>query len=230
MAKKKTTEAAENGAQELEQLEAVQEPTAEESPQEGHTDAQEEAAAITLDELDDMTLPGYCEDPDAPAPVWRIADDGCADWALKKIKAEKDELDRLTELGKAEIARITEKLERAQRRYNQNTDFLTSKLAEYFGTVEHKVSKSGTESYRLLNGQLTMKPAGISPKPQNEQLVKWLKDNGYTDYVKVEESPRWGDLKKQLTFVGTVATIADTGELVDGIDIEQTPPQFSIKF
>ena len=100
MAKKKTTEAAENGAQELEQLKAVQEPTAEESPQEGHTDAQEEAAAITLDELDDMTLPGDCEDPDAPAPVWRIADDGCADWALKKPTV-KEVIENVTEDVKA---------------------------------------------------------------------------------------------------------------------------------
>jgi hypothetical protein len=50
------------------------------------------------------------------------------------------------------------------------------------------------------------------------------------DMIKVEEKAKWGDLKKKLRFVGTVATIEDTGELVEGIKVIETPPQFSVKF
>ena len=59
--------------------------------------------------------------------------------------------------------------------------------------------------------------------------MKWLRENGYESLVKVEESARWGELKKQLRFVGTVATIADTGELVEGINATEQPPAFSVK-
>lgn len=204
-------------------------PEAENTPQEP-TEAAREGEALTLDMMDELVLPGDAEE-DAPASDerWRITDDGCADWALKKIKAEKDELDRITELGKQEISRITEQIERAQRRYESNTAYLTSLLAEYFETVEHKRTKAGTETYRLLHGQLVKKPATIKAEPDHEKLVKWLRENGYESLVKVEESARWGELKKQLRFVGTVATIADTGELVEGINATEQPPAFSVK-
>lgn len=231
MAKKKATEAAENGAQELEALEPTQEPTEEENAQETLTEPQDEAQALTLDTIDELQLPGDADpDEEAPPQRWSIADDGCADWALKKIKTEKDELDRITELAAKEIAMLTDQVERAKRRYEQNTAFLTSMLERYFDTVEHKKTKTGTESYRLLHGQLVRKPGGFKPEPDHEKLVPWLRENGREDLVKVEESARWGELKKQLTFIGTLATIADTGEVVEGINVTETPPAFSVKF
>lgn len=195
------------------------------------TQPEAETVPLTLDELEELILPGDAEtEEQQPAKRWSITDDGCADWALKKIKAEKDELDRLTELAQAEIARIQDKLARAQRRYEQNTAYLTSMLAMYFNTVPHKVTKSGQESYQLLNGKLVLKPAGVKAEPDDTALVAWLRQNGMEDMIKVEEKAKWGDLKKKLRFVGTVATIEDTGELVEGIKVIETPPQFSVKF
>lgn len=42
-----------------------------------------EAPAVTLDELEgmDMNMFDAEETESAPRPVWRITDDGCADWA-----------------------------------------------------------------------------------------------------------------------------------------------------
>lgn len=36
--------------------------------------------------------------------------------------------------------------------------------------------------------------------------MPWLKANGFGDYVKTEESAKWGELKKGLAFVGSFAT------------------------
>lgn len=250
---KKAAQAAQNDAQSVETTEGGQEYPTEEAPRktanteptEGQTDATAETApkdpaaeptepegeALSLDSIDDLVLPSDV-DPgeEQQSQRWRITDDGCADWALKKIKAEKDEFDRLTELAQAEIARIQDKLARAQRRYEQNTAYLTSMLAMYFNTVPHKVTKSGQESYQLLNGKLVLKPAGVKAEPDDTALVAWLHQNGMEDMIKVEEKAKWGDLKKKLRFVGTVATIEDTGELVEGIKVIETPPQFSVKF
>lgn len=227
-----TQKGVQNGAQRVETPEPIEEPTQKTNAPEDAENAPEEAqaTALTLDTIEELTLPGDADPDEEQAPQrWSITDDGCADWALKKIKTDKDELDRITELGKLEISRITEQIERAQRRYEQNTAYLTSLLAEFFGTVEHKRTKAGTETYRLLHGQLVMKPATIKAEPDHEKLVKWLRDNGYGDLVKVEESAHWGDLKKMLRFVGPVATIAETGELVDGINAAVQPPAFSVK-
>lgn len=67
--------------------------------------AEPEAPAVTLDELEgmDMNMFDAEETESAPRPVWRITDDGCADWACQKIAEEKAELDRITALGESQI-------------------------------------------------------------------------------------------------------------------------------
>ena len=190
-----------------------------------------ETEALTLDMMDELTLPGDMDpDEEQQSQRWRIADDGCADWALKKIKLEKDEHDRIVELAEQEIARLKEQIEKADRRYEQNTNFLTSMLAEFFETVPHKRTKTGTETYRLLNGQLVRKPAAVKMQPDDAKLVEWLKANGREDLIKVETKAMWGDLKKQIAVVGTIAMIEETGEIVDGIELVEAPPAFSVKF
>ena len=193
--------------------------------------AEPEGEALSLDSIDDLVLPGDADpDEEQQNQRWRITDDGCADWALKKIKLEKDELDRITSLAEQEIARLKEQVEKAQRRYEQNTSFLTSMLAEFFELVPHKKTKTGTESYRLLNGQLVKKPAAVKMQPDDEKLVAWLKEAGREDLIKVETKAMWGELKKQITLCGAIATIEETGELVEGIDIVEVPASFSVKF
>lgn len=70
--------------------------------------AEPEAPAVTLDELEgmDMNMFDVEETESAPHPVWRITDDGCADWACQKIAEEKAELDRITSLADSQIEKI----------------------------------------------------------------------------------------------------------------------------
>lgn len=250
---KKATQAAQNDAQSVETTEGGQEYPPEEAglrkantePTEGQTEtapetepqapaaepAEPEGEALSLDSIDDLVLPGDVDpDEEQQSQRWRIADDGCADWALKKIKLEKDEHDRIVALAQQEIARLTDQITKANRRYEQNTSFLTSMLAEFFETVPHKKTKTGTESYRLLNGQLVKKPAGIKLQPDDKKLVAWLRAAGREDLIKVEAKAMWVELKKQIEMVGTVAMMPDTGEIVEGIDVVEVPPAFSVKF
>lgn len=190
----------------------------------------EELEAITLEELEGLDLPG-----DLPAEAaqperkeFRIADDGCADWAIRKIKDEKQEYDRIKELGEQQIAAIQDKIDRAKRRYEQNTGYLTGKLAQFFNYVPHKKTKT-RETYRLLSGNLVLKLGGVKATPDDEKLVPWLKENGYAEFVKTEEKATWGELKKKLNFDnGTMATVAETGEVVEGITIIQQPDTFVV--
>lgn len=85
--------------------------------------AEPEAPAVTLDELEgmDMNMFDVEETESAPHPVWRITDDGCADWACQKIAEEKAELDRITSLADSQIEKIQQRVEAAQRRYENGT-------------------------------------------------------------------------------------------------------------
>ena len=40
----------------------------------------------------------------------------------------------------------------------------------------------------------------------------------------------WGELKKQITLVGSVAMIEATGEIVEGVNVTDEPATFSVKF
>lgn len=180
--------------------------------------------AVTLDELEQVDLGTVAEGEHAP---FRITDDRCADWAIRKISEERKEYTRLKDLADEQIAAINEKVAAAQRRMENGTAFLTSCLADFFNTVPHKKTKT-TEKYRLLSGTLTLKKGTTKAKLDETKLVPWLRANGYEALVKVEESTRWADLKKLLSYTGDIATLTETGEIVEGITAYETPDTFTV--
>ena len=167
--------------------------------------------AATLDELEQVDIGTVAEGERAP---FRITDDRCADWAIRKIADE-------------QIAAINEKVAAARKRMENGTSYLTSCLADFFATVPHKETKT-TEKYRLLSGTLTFKKGTAKTKLDETKLVPWLKANGYGELVKVEESTRWADLKKLLSYTGDIATLTETGEIVEGVTVYETPGIFTV--
>lgn len=162
--------------------------------------------AATLDELEQVDLGTVAEGERAP---FRITDD--------RLKALADE----------QIAAINEKVAAARKRMENGTSYLTSCLADFFATVPHKETKT-TEKYRLLSGTLTFKKGTTKTKLDEAKLVPWLKANGYGELVKVEESTRWADLKKLLSYTGDIATLTETGEIVEGVTVYETPGIFTV--
>ena len=142
--------------------------------------------AVTLDELEQVDLGTVEQGERAP---FRITDDRCADWAIRKIAEERSEYNRLKDLADQQKAAIEEKVEAARRRMENGTAFLTSCLADFFNTVPHKTTKT-TEKYRLLSGTLTLKKGTVKATVDDAKLVPWLRENGYGDLVKVEESAK----------------------------------------
>lgn len=180
--------------------------------------------AATLDELEQVDLGTVAEGERAP---FRITDDRCADWAIRKIADERSEYDRLKALADEQIAAINEKVAAARKRMENGTAFLTSCLADFFNTVPHKTTKT-TEKYQLLSGTLTLKKGTVKAEVDDSKLVPWLRENGYGDLVKVEESAKWGELKKLLAYTGEIATIQSTGEIVEGVTAYETPATFTV--
>ena len=145
----------------------------------------------------------------------------------KEAIAADKEYDRLKALADEQIAAINEKVAAARKRMENGTSYLTSCLADFFATVPHKETKT-TEKYRLLSGTLTFKKGTTKTKLDETKLVPWLKANGYGELVKVEESTRWADLKKLLSYTGDIATLTETGEIVEGVTVYETPGIFTV--
>lgn len=233
---KKAQEIAAEAAQAAETAEAAENTT---TAEEMHTEAPSEPTeaqealpdppAVTLDELEglDMDAFGRPEADEGPRPAWRITDDGCADWAVRKIAEEKAELDRIKALADEQIQRIEEKVAAAEKRFQNGTSFLTGKLAEYFQTVPHKTTKT-KHSYRLLSGTLTLKLGGTQLKQNDDALLEYLKTSGNDDMIQTVEKPKWGEFKKRLQIVGASVVDGTTGEIVEGVEIINRPDTFTV--
>lgn len=202
--------------------EAVQNITAETE------EIQTELPAVTVDELENITDEVFNSSEDEPRGTFRIADDSAADWAVRKINEERAELARIVALADEQIAKIMEKVAAAEKRCENGTGFLISKLAEYFETVPHKATKT-QHTYRLLSGTLVKKLGSQTLKPDNEKLVEFLKASGNTDMIKTKEEPAWGEFKKRLEIMGDSVIDKETGEIVEGVNIEEKLGSFDVK-
>jgi len=157
---------------------------------------------------------------------FRVDNDSKADWALRRIAADRAEADRLIAIASEEIERYQALVRSIHERYERKTDYLKVQLESYFDTVPQKTTKT-TAKYPLLSGTLVRKKGGTDYRRDNRTLVDWLEEND-PDYIKTTKEPRWSELKAQLTFADGIA-IAPSGEIVPGVTVVQKPDTFVIE-
>lgn len=158
-----------------------------------------------------------------------IDTDAKAGWALQKIKEARADRDAWVAWYQQKIKEITEQ-----------TDFdtmnLERMLAEYFQTVPHKKAKT-QESYSLPGGKLILKKQNPEYKRDDKKAVAWLKENGFSQYVKIKEELDWSSLKDASETVnGQIVCgekITEDGEIiplvVDGINVIEREPKFVVE-
>lgn len=157
-----------------------------------------------------------------------IDDDNKADWAIRKIREEKEELDRLDFIANSLIEETRLKIDSQKKLFENKTNFLKTKLYEYFKKVETKKSKT-QEKYKLLSGTLVKKIGGQKLEPNKEELTRWLKENKYNDFIKIKEDIDWLELKKEVTISNNKVVIKETGEIIEGINIVEKQDTFEVK-
>ena len=168
------------------------------------------------------------EQPEDMQKGFSINDDATADWALKKIKEEQKEYERLTIIASEQIAEINLKLRHLEETAERRTAFLKGCLAQYFQTVPHKTTKT-QESYKLLSGSLVMKLGSQKMVKDDAELVEYFRQNDMAEYIKVKEEPKWAEFKKNLTIVDGKVIDTTTGEVVDVVRVEDVPGTFDVK-
>lgn len=179
------------------------------------------------------------EEIDAPDDDKFVIDnDGAAGWAIRKIKQAQDNhaafaaecakrRDRLTEA----INQIDARLKQSENEMQSSQYYLQSLLEQYFDTLpDNRIKKTKTQrQYLLPEGKLVRKSQAPQYLHDDEKLLGWLKENNETDLIKVEERPRWADVKARLVTKDNKAYYADTGEEVPGVSIVERPDVFEIK-
>ncbi|AFK94357.1 MULTISPECIES: host-nuclease inhibitor Gam family protein [Thermoanaerobacterium] len=160
-----------------------------------------------------------------------IRDDGYADWTVEKIKFLQAELERKKMLVENKKAILDEWFEKEKKNIDNDISFYTARLQEYFDSLDPKLlKKSKTQiSYSLPSGKLKKVFEKEDFEKDDEELLKWLKNNNYTDFIKVKESIDWAKLKGNIEVNNGKAVLKDTGELIDSIKVIKKPAEFKVE-
>jgi len=161
--------------------------------------------------------------------TFKVDSDQKADWVIRKIKSEEEELNRLVNCAEAIINEYKQKIEDYKTKFKNKTSHFYFLLQEYFKTVKPKETKT-QKKYTLPSGDLVLKKSSIKFIRDDDKFKKWLKENNYEGYIKTIEKVEWGDFKKALKVTykdGNIIT--ENGEVVDGVIGEETEEEFVIK-
>jgi len=161
---------------------------------------------------------------------WKIKNDDDAEWLIEKINEDLIESNRYKESLKSKIEVLEEKLRKVEEEEKLAIERRNSYLAEYFETIDEKFKKKSKtqEKYRLPSGEIIKKYPKPKFKRNNNELLDWIKNNKYDDFVEIKESPKWGELKKITKLVnGNVVT--EDGEIVNGVEVIEKKPVLEFK-
>jgi hypothetical protein len=157
---------------------------------------------------------------------FKIDTDQKAEWALNIIREEQAEAQRLINVCNSQILYYQSEIRKVQDKLENKTGNLKAMLFEYFQTVPRKATKT-QETYTLPSGKLKLKYPKPEYKRDDATLLQWLKERDMTDYIKVSESPQWGELKKTVQVAGDKVCI--DGEIIDGIQVVERAPVFDVE-
>lgn len=161
---------------------------------------------------------------------FHINNDAKASWALKILKAEAEETDRLIAIADSQIAELEEKKKQLNDQRERKSGYLKMLLSQYFETVPHKETKT-QETYKLFDGSLVWKKPVQKMVPDREKLLDYVKTYKMSEFVKVKEEVDWAAYKKECEIIDGQVVNVQTGELLpdDVITIEEEPGSFTVK-
>ena len=163
-----------------------------------------------------------------------------ADWAISKIAEERARAEFFINCAKEEKARLDNQIKDAEKKLENATSFLTSKLGQFLEKEEVPKKETKTQiSVTLPAGKIVKKlPKTEFIMQTGEDVTKHKSDEAFIkeikgideSFIKQTEEVMWGDLKKKLAVDdGGGVYVKDTGEYIESITTQQTLPFIEIK-
>lgn len=150
----------------------------------------------------------------------------------KKIEQAESARDAFCEIYLGKIERAKAICEEETLRDRQEVAFLEESLKSF----ALKNLPEGKKTIALPSGRLSFKKQppkyyldGVEVTNTNEKLLKFCREKA-PEYVKqkVIETADWSNLKKQLVITGNEAVMRETGELIDGLTVQEFPDKFTV--
>lgn len=163
-----------------------------------------------------------------------------ADWAISKIAEERERAEFFINCAKEEKAKLDSQIKDAEKKLENATSFLTSKLAQFLEKEEVPKKETKTQiSVTLPAGKIVKKlpktefimqgGEDVTKHKSDEDFIKEIKGIDES-FIKQTEEVMWGDLKKKLAVDDDGGVyVKDTGEYIESITTQQTLPHIEIK-
>ena len=147
-----------------------------------------------------------------------------ADWALYKLRETNETINQNKKLADKNHERIDEWLERENSKANESKEYFEGLLQEYFTNERAKNPKF---KFSSPNGKLS------SRKQQPKWIYEELKDTEFVTSVPKLEKKLFKDAAKKgldgLSVVGSKVVNTNTGEVINGVQIQEQPDKIVIK-
>ena len=138
--------------------------------------------------------------------AYEIKDKNGANWALRKIRALKAEVNEVQEIAQKEIDRI--------KAWEKSETDKEQRSIEYFeGLLQKWLFEQEKKSINLPHGRVRFKKQTPEYLRNEEVIMKFVED----DFIKVKKSLDWSKLKSILEFKDGRPIRTDTGEVIDGV-------------
>jgi len=158
---------------------------------------------------------------------FKVDDDQKANWVLRKIKQMQDKIERNNNLADAEIHKIEQWRERENEQANNSIKYFQGLLAEY--AVSKREKDPHLKTINLPNGRFGFRKRQPKWKYNDEKVINALKQAGRTDLIRIKEEPNKKKIKKTFDVIDGKAIDKETGEVVEGITIEEQPESFNVR-
>jgi hypothetical protein len=163
---------------------------------------------------------------------FEIDNDNKACWALKKIKALKEEIEDKEQLAKEQIYQIESWLDKEKEKRENQIEHFENMLKGY--ALQLKEEKPDLKTHSLPFGELKFRKQRPKWKYDNKQLLEAAKKN-IPSAVRVKEKVYKNDLKKEIkegsfeiTEEGKIVNL-ETGEIIEGVEVQKRGEKFKVK-
>ena len=97
--------------------------------------------------------------------------------------------------------------------------------------VPQKEAKTQSKVELLSGSVVIKKPKQVPNAIEIDKLIEWAKENAYNNYYKEEviEKLQWNELKKDIQVIDGKPIFVNTGEILEGVTIEDKPEEVVIK-
>jgi hypothetical protein len=151
---------------------------------------------------------------------WTVDSQDSAAWASRKLAKAHAAVEAVSAWEAREIERIRAVAEAERNRYRGEIEFFEGHLGTYLVKLVAEGRK--TKSLDLPGGRVQLRARQPKLEILDEaKAITWLRENGYSDAVRVKESVDKTAVKKALTKTQGFVLMAESGEIVEWASLEE---------